>query len=216
LTAIFRSTSKCGEWDESTRGCREPVGLFLRAGVVVLQVKIQRAVRIRLTCVPSAERIAVERVCHEEVIRVMHGQRPEAVDWRELPLREVHNVSVCARVRLAVGISLRSRIDGILRRIRAQSDCRDQGDLKVVCSVESSLGGEWPLIDIFPGILESGKIFSKLTLGASFSTACIEGFSRAKSNGAAGLMRSLAIFAMMGASAAAGGLSLIKVASRLK
>ena len=54
---FFRRPVKAKHEDESTRGCWKPVGLFLRAGVVVLQVKIHRSIRIRLKCVPSAERI---------------------------------------------------------------------------------------------------------------------------------------------------------------
>ena len=51
-------------------------------------VEIDRSVGVELKLVALAERVAVQRIGHEEVAGVIHGQRPEALDrrkWSSLP-----------------------------------------------------------------------------------------------------------------------------------
>ena len=44
----------------------------------------------------GADRVAVERVRREEVLLVVEGERPEALDWRELVFAEGQGVALGA------------------------------------------------------------------------------------------------------------------------
>jgi hypothetical protein len=48
--------------DERVRGSRHPIGLFVLARIVVLRVKVDRAVGVFLELVVGAQCVAVERI----------------------------------------------------------------------------------------------------------------------------------------------------------
>ena len=94
--------------------------------------------------VAGADRVLVERVRHEEVLGVVHGQRPEAVGRRRLALGEVHHVLVGPAIGLAVAVHLGGRIDCVLGPVGAEADGGDEGPLQVVGAVDPGLGQRRP------------------------------------------------------------------------
>ena len=99
----------------------------------------------RAVVLPRADRVAVDRVSHEEVVGIIHGDRPEAFGRRCLAFREPQHIFVGAVISSPFGILERSRVDGVLRAVRPQPDGRDERPLEVVdpsagekaCVVES-------------------------------------------------------------------------------
>ena len=85
-------------------GRGQPVGLLVLAGRVALDVQRQSAVGIPGQMTAVAERVAVDRVGDEIGIVVVHRQRPERVDRRDLGLLEMEGVLVRAVERLAVAV----------------------------------------------------------------------------------------------------------------
>ena len=57
-----------------------------RAGRIVLDEQVQRAVLVELQLIPVTDGIAVDRVRHEELLHVVHRHRPEGVGGRVCPL----------------------------------------------------------------------------------------------------------------------------------
>ena len=81
--------------------CGQPVGLLLAARRLRAGVKRERTVGVALeVLVLGAEREALEVVGVEEMLVVVQGQRPEAVDRRLLPFRE-RDLVTAAAVQLA-------------------------------------------------------------------------------------------------------------------
>jgi hypothetical protein len=64
---------------------------------------------------PFADRVAVDRVRHEEKLGIIHGDRPEAFGWRHVALRARAAGSVASRVAgPSVSFDLRSYVVTIL------------------------------------------------------------------------------------------------------
>ena len=86
---------------------RQPVCFLRVARRFGLQIQVNRTVSVGHELVSRTQGVAVERVGHEEVRRVVHGQRPESVRRWHLALIEVQDVFVGGRVEIfSVGILL--------------------------------------------------------------------------------------------------------------
>src|SRR5207237_10162240 len=81
---------------EAVSGRRKPVRFLALPGSIVLDVNIQRAVRVEIELVAISDRVAVERVRDEEVFVVVHGKRPEGGCRRRLALVAMQYIPVCA------------------------------------------------------------------------------------------------------------------------
>jgi hypothetical protein len=79
----------------------KPVGFELLAGTVVLEVKIERTVRIVFERHPAAHRKAVQSVTDLESFLIVERDRPERIYRRSRSLLECYGVLVCAVERLA-------------------------------------------------------------------------------------------------------------------
>ena len=145
--------------DEATFGGGEPVGFFVAAGVVALQVEVDRAVFVFGELVAGAERVAVQRIIDEEHLFVVHREGPEAVDGRELATAKVHDVLFVAHVGLAIGGGFGGGIDGVFRAVCAEADRGDEGALQVVGAVEAGFGGEGPAVYLAAGFFEMAHDF---------------------------------------------------------
>ena len=69
---------------------------------------------IRYEFIALAQRLAVERVWHEKVLVVVHGQRPESLNRRELTFVKVHDVFLGGPVEaVSIGIRIADGIDRV-------------------------------------------------------------------------------------------------------
>ena len=66
--------------------CRQPVGFLLFTWRFLLQVQGQRTVVIKLQLVPVADRVASDRILDEELVGVVHSDRPESSHRGQLSL----------------------------------------------------------------------------------------------------------------------------------
>src|ERR1700730_13354175 len=87
----------------SGRG-RKPVALLVSARRLILNVKVCRSIRIGLQVLPSADRVPVDRIGDEEIVAVVHRDRPEAVCRWGLALRKMDNVFVGSVIRIAMSV----------------------------------------------------------------------------------------------------------------
>src|SRR5215467_5971306 len=72
---------------EGAVGCGQPVALLVLAGGLGPRIESERAVRVGLeTLALRAQRVAIQSVGVEEVVRVVEGHGPEALDGRKLAL----------------------------------------------------------------------------------------------------------------------------------
>src|ERR1700722_16121653 len=81
---------------------RKPIRFFIRAGVFVLDVEVERAVGAELERVAVADRESVQRIGDLESLLVVKRQRPERFYWRQFVLREMEDVFASSSDRLSV------------------------------------------------------------------------------------------------------------------
>jgi hypothetical protein len=92
---------------------RKPVGFFVFGGAFVLEVKVERPIRIGLERKVAADRETIERVRHLKALSVISRDGPEGVDRRRGSLVEADPIFVRAVERLA------PRLDETLRDLSA-------------------------------------------------------------------------------------------------
>src|SRR5215471_10695352 len=132
----FRGVETHRQVERSFRGW-EPVGLLVRAGAGVLEIEIERSVRVVLEGHPTADGKTIERVGYLEALAVISRDRPESTCRRHLPFVEVKRVFVRAIKRLAGLITEIEGIDRILGKVRAKPNLGDDGALQVVVSIDA-------------------------------------------------------------------------------
>src|ERR1700722_14971186 len=93
---------------------RKPIRFFIRAGVFVLDVEVERAVSAELERIAVADRESVQRIGDLESLLVVKRQRPERVHWRQFVLREMEDIFASSSDRLAVRVTHVKGIDRIL------------------------------------------------------------------------------------------------------
>src|ERR1700730_3806697 len=81
----------------------KPIGFHVRAGTLVLEIKIERTIRVILERHPTADRETVEPICDLKTVRIIERDRPERFDGRRLPFVKVEHIIVRAVERLAGG-----------------------------------------------------------------------------------------------------------------
>lgn len=85
-----------------------------------------RAVGVGLEFVALTHRVAVDRIRQKKVTGVVHRQRPEPIDRRQLTFVEVHDVLVRAAVCLDEVWPFGCRVHRILRPICAKTNRRGE------------------------------------------------------------------------------------------
>src|SRR5215469_11662281 len=81
---------------ESPLRRRQPVDLFVRSRTLVLEVEVQRAVRVVFERHPATQRKAIEAVCYLKAVTVVERERPKGICRRCSALVEVDCVFVRA------------------------------------------------------------------------------------------------------------------------
>src|SRR3984957_15016180 len=84
---------------------RKPIRFFIRTGVFLLDVEVERAVGAELERIAVTDRESVQRICDLESLLVVKRQRPERVYWRQFVLREMEDVFASPGDRLAVRVT---------------------------------------------------------------------------------------------------------------
>ena len=95
--------------------CGKPVSLFVCPRTLVLEVKVERAVRIIFKWHPTANRKAIEAVCNLKAVTVVERERPKGIYWRCSAFVEVDGVLARTVKRLAGFVGEVDRIDRIFR-----------------------------------------------------------------------------------------------------
>src|SRR5215471_12836259 len=102
-----------------------------------LEIEVNRTVRIRDEFIARTERVTVNWIGNEKEVGVVHRQRPEAIYRRRLPLIEVHHVLPVSVILLAIGVSLRCRINRVLRTVCSQADRSHESSLDIVRTIHA-------------------------------------------------------------------------------
>ena len=64
----------------------KPICFHVRAGTLVLEINIERTIRVILKRHPAADREPVALICNLKTVRIIVRDRPERFDGRSLPL----------------------------------------------------------------------------------------------------------------------------------
>src|SRR5271170_7317778 len=131
---FFRPIQANGEIKGSVPG-REPVRFLFGSGALILEVDVQRAVRIEFHRVAVADSVAVDRIRDEIAVLIVSSERPEGADRRKVGFVEVHPIAHGAAEELSRTVRAAVQIDGILRGISAYRKPRDGGSGEVVRSI---------------------------------------------------------------------------------
>src|SRR5262249_27182144 len=123
---------------------RKPVALLVGAGRIVLDVKIERAIRIELQRVAIADSKALDGVGGKVAVIVVERKRPESFDRRELAFFEVQAVTLGALEGPAGGTLQTRKVNRVLRRQYAQEKPRSQCAHHVVRAIASIFAGQAP------------------------------------------------------------------------
>ena len=115
----------------------KPVSLFVRPRAFVLEVKVERAVRVVFERHPATHRKAIEAVCHLKAVTVVERDRPKGIHRRRSALVEMDRVLACAVERLAGFVGEVEWVDRIFRQVRAEAKLRDDGALEIVIAVNA-------------------------------------------------------------------------------
>ncbi len=93
--------------------------------------------------VALAKLIAVDRVRHEEEVRIVQRDRPEGLDRRKLPFLEVHDVLVVrAVIVVPARVFLREWIHRILRTVPSRPQHVAHGAQRIIGTPVADAGGE--------------------------------------------------------------------------
>ena len=144
---LLRRVEPQRQLEHSILGRRQPVALLVLAGRVALDVERQTAVGIERQVTAVAERVAVDRIGDEIGIVVVHRQRPERIDRRDLGLGEMQGVLVRAVERLAVAVEFSERIDGVLRQVAADAEESPARTIGVLGAVAAHVERNLPAVD---------------------------------------------------------------------
>ena len=97
-------------------GCGQPVGLMAcRSGM--LDVNVDGTIGIRYEPGTITHAVPIDRIRHELILQVAHGERPECAIRRELSCRKVHDVVVMAGKHSARIIVVRVPVHSLLRHV---------------------------------------------------------------------------------------------------
>ena len=115
----------------------------------MLEIEIERSIRVVRQRVTITDREAVEFVGDLKSFSVVHGDRPERINRRQRIGIEMDDVRKIPYEDVSVGIRGEKRVDGIFRGIRAKSDQCDGRPLEIVVSVDPhGLGERGPTVDL--------------------------------------------------------------------
>src|SRR5689334_3037548 len=85
---------------EIARRRRQPVGLVTGRSSV-LNVNVDRTVRVLREAGPIADAVAIDRIGYKMIFRSTHRQRPEGIVRRKSAWRKVHDVVALSGERVA-------------------------------------------------------------------------------------------------------------------
>ena len=112
-----------------------------------IQRQSTAAVELKLRQHGRVDEIAIDGILHKELAgKVIHGERPEGVDWRELALGEVQRVFALAAVEgLTVSVFIEDGIQGFVAGVCADShhrtrSAREEVVLKIFAGAEERFG----------------------------------------------------------------------------
>src|SRR3984893_14063349 len=114
---------------------RQPARLLVGAGIGSLYVEINRAIGIGLQGIALTERVAIQRIGDEEILRVVHRQRPEATHRRHLALRKADDVFVGAIQLLSRAVRVGGWIDSVLCEVAPKAQSGNQCPLDIVGAI---------------------------------------------------------------------------------
>ncbi|MNF75893.1 hypothetical protein D3C84_579860 [compost metagenome] len=108
----------------------------------MLHIQGQRTVGVVLHAfaVLGAEGIAVEVVGREEMLRVVHRQRPEAIRWRRLAFGKCQGVAMIAMEALALLVHFKEEVAGFLGLIGVHVRLGGGGAREVVIAPACDVG----------------------------------------------------------------------------
>jgi len=115
----------------------------------VLQVDVDGAVGILREARPIADAVPIDRVRHETLLLVSHGQRPERVVGRKTARRKVQDVVVLAGERVTPAINSRPPVHRLLRHVhRAGKDPGARGPCEDVVAGYAASEDRDPPVDL--------------------------------------------------------------------
>src|SRR5215472_8351247 len=99
----------------------------------------------------------MDGVRHEELLVVVQGDRPKSADRRKLSFLKTHFITPAAIQGLPFTVPGGSRIDRILRQVRAESDECHHRAPKIVRSVPPNVTHKFPAVaDVAMGLPDFG------------------------------------------------------------
>src|SRR5580658_9476042 len=110
---------------------------MVRAGVVALNVQIERAVLVELQSIPVPNGVPIDRIRYKIAIFVVGRDGPKRAHRRQVRRLEMHPVPNGAIKGLSARVGRASDVYGIFRRIRTNGDPSRNGPSHIVGSIAS-------------------------------------------------------------------------------